>query len=313
MPVLFDYLEQTRRFMADKRMTLLNEQDLTVYCNRARREVAMRSQSLRVLPPISGSVYPESSSISAVGTGYSNPTLTITPPDFPSGQASFPNGLQATGTISESGGTLTALSITLGGYGYFQPVASITDPTGQGGSVTLGTTFINQTVQGQEVYPFSSISVSSFPGVGSIYAVRSVAILFDNWRFLTMCASFTDYQAQLRVLPTQYEDVPVVCAQFGQGTAGSLYMYPLPSQAYQMEWDCVCLPQDLTTNQSVEALPQPWTDAIPHYMAYLAFQELQNMNSARWHYEQYDMFMRRYSSYARLSRASNQYGRPWWR
>ena len=313
MSTLFDYLKQGRRFLRDGRVTLENEEDLIDYCNRARREVAMRSQTLRVFPPISGSVYPEISSIVAVGSGYTAPTLTITPPDFPNGQPGFPNGLQAAGTVTQSGGTLTGFSITLGGFGYWQPQASITDATGSGGSITLGTTYINQTIQGQEVYNFANVDLSQFPGVGSIYAVRSVAMLFDNWRFLTMMPSFTNYQAWIRVLPTQYEDVPVACAQFGQGTAGSLYMYPLPSQAYQMEWDCLCLPQDLTTNLSVEALPAPWTEAVPHYMAYLAFQELQNMNSARWHYEQYDMFMRRYSTYARLPRAGSQYGRSFWR
>ena len=151
-----------------------------------------------------------------------------------------------------------------------------------------------------------------FPGVGEIYLIRSVSVLYSNWRYSLACPSFTSYQATLRSYPFQYQYVPFYCAQFGQGTAGSFYMYPLPSQAWQMEWDCQCLPADLIDDLSVEVIPQPWQDAVPFLAAYYAFLEIQNMNSARLMQEQFDNWMHRYGSYTRPGKRSNPYGRPFW-
>jgi hypothetical protein len=172
---------------------------------------------------------------------------------------------------------------------------------------TLST--INQLNQGQEVYNFSQADLSPFPGVQSIYAIQSVSLLYSGFRYSLLCYSFSNYQALIRIWAQQWQYVPAVCAQYGQGTSGSFYMYPIPSQAYQMEWDAYCLPQDLTTNLSVEVLPDPWTDAVAYWAAHLCYLSIQNFNAAKF-YE--DMFNRRclgYSNAARVSRVVNPYGR----
>jgi len=65
-------------------------------------------------------------------------------------------------------------------------------------------------------------------------------------------------------LPSSYTDlgaaiqyVPEFVLQYGQGTNGSFYMYPIPSQAYQMEWDAIVCRRTLITDLSVEAIPDP--------------------------------------------------------
>lgn len=305
--MLFEYIKQAQRFLHDGNTRLINPEDLISYANRARREVAMRTQSIRVLPPISGSVV--SATITAGGSGYTNPSVAVSPPDFPSGRAPYPSGAQATATIKQTGGQITDIEITYGGFGYFQPTITITDPTGSGAAATANLSWINQTVTNQEAYQFSNIDTSSFPGVGPVFAVQSVSMIYANYRYSLPYYSFSTYQAAIRQYPFQYVYVPTMYTQRGQGTDGSLYLYPLPSQNYQMDWDCFCLPQDLTTDQSVEALPQPWTDAVPYFMAYLAYAELQNLNSAQYFLKQYDEFARRYSQYTRLGRANNPYGR----
>lgn len=308
---LFDYLKQTQRFLRDARQEFNDPADLIDYVNRARREIAMRAQCLRVLTPISGQCI--SASVTNAGTGYtSTPTVTISDPDFPSGTLPFPNGDQATAAAIVSGGSVASIDVTYGGYGYFQPTATILGGGGTGATATLALSYINQLAAGQEVYAFSSVDLSSFPGVQSVYLIKSVSLLYSNYRYSLACPSFSSYQASLRAYPLQYQYVPFYCAQYGQGTAGSFFMYPLPSQAYQMEWDTLCLPQDLTDDQSVEALPQPWTEAVPYFAAHLAYLELQNHNFARGYKELFDEFMHRYSVYARPGRVSNPYGRPFW-
>jgi hypothetical protein len=305
---LFAYMQQCQRLIRDSKQRLVDPADLVEYINTARREVAMRSQCIRRLPPITGSI--KSVNVTLPGLGYTNPTVVVSPPDFPSGQGTFPNGAQATAMAQlGAGGTITGVQMTFGGYGYYQPTFTIVDPTGSGAVLTPNLTFIDQLNLGQEVYPFSAVDLSMFPGVGSIYMVKSVSIIYANYRYSLPCYSFSTYQAFIRQYPFQYQYVPTVCCQFGQGTDGSFMVYPLPSQAYQLEWDCFCLPSDLLDDQSVEAIPQPWTDAVKYFAAHLAALELQNFNSAVGYLKLFDQFVTRYGSYARPGRVTNPYGR----
>jgi hypothetical protein len=244
------------------------------------------------------------------GTGYTNPVLVISNPDFPSGRAPTPNGAQATGSATASSGTIASVNILYGGDGYFQPIASITDPTGSGASVTLQVSPINILNPGQEEYSFSDINVSMFPGVASVYMIKSVSVIYANYRYSLPMYDFSTYQAKIRMYPFQYQYVPTMASQFGQGTGGSFFAYPLPSQTYQWEFDCFCLPQDLTTNQSVEAIPGPWDDCVQYYAASKAYMDLQNMNAARYYMDWFDAMTLRKSNYARPGRVINPYGRP---
>lgn len=305
---LFDYLQQVQRFCRDARQELLNPSDLITYINMARREVAMRGQCIRRLPVISGSIV--SIPIPAV-TGWTAPvTVTISTPDSPSGALPFPNGDQALASATLIGGVISNVSVDYGGAGYFQPLATFTDATGLTTTSVPVTSVLNTLDQGQEVYPFANIDLSVFPGVESVYTVRSVSVIYANYRYSLPFYSFSTYQAMIRqYVASQYQYVPTFGTQFGQGTGGSLYLYPPPSQTYQMEWDCFCLPSNLATDESVEALPDPWTDAVPYFAAHLAFLELQNFNSARGFHELFDERMKRYGSYVRPGRISNPYGR----
>lgn len=308
MATLNDYLQQVQRFMRDSRQDLLNPDDLVAYINRARRETAMRAQCIRQIVPITGSVI--TASVTAAGSGYTNnPTVTITTPDFPSGEGADASGAQATASAIVQSGTIAAVNIDYGGAGYWQPTAEITDSTGSGASVTLQLSAINKIVQGQEVYNFADVDISMFPGCESIYMVRSVSILYSAFRYSLACYSFSTYQARIRQWAQQWQYVPGVCAQLGQGVNGSLYLYPIPSQDYQCEFDCQMLPSPLITNLSEEAIPDPWTEAVPYFATHLAFLELQNYNAGKFYLDLFDKMLQRYSDYARVGRVVNPYGR----
>lgn len=306
--MLFTYLKDTQRLLREQKQGFVNPQDLIAYINRARREIAMRSQCIRVITPSSGAI--TGWTVTDGGTGYSNtPTLTITPPDFPSGVLPYPNGDQATAQAVVQGGVITTIDSTYGGSGYFQPQMMITDTTGTGATATPTLTFINELNLGQEVYPFSGIDLSMNPGCEAVYYVRSISIIYNNYRYSLPVYSFSIYQSMIRQYPYQYQYVPTFASQFGQGQNGSFYVYPLPSQTYQYELDCQCTPIDLIDDRSVEAIPQPWQDAVTFYACHLAFLELQNYNSAKAMLDLYEKFALRYSQYARVGRATNPYGR----
>jgi hypothetical protein len=306
----FQYLQQTQRFLREQKQDFMNPDDLRVYINRARREVAGRTQCIRRLTPISGQVV--SLNLLAGGTGYVSPIATITPPDFPSGYGNNPNGLQATALCQLQGSVITDIEIQNGGDGYFAPQVTITDANGpgSGASATLNLSPFNTLNIGQEVYPFSSIYLGNWPGVDTVHAIKSASVIYANYRYMLPMYDFSTYQSQVRQYPFQYQYVPTFCSQFGQGNGGSFYAYPLPSQTYQWEFDCFCLPTDMTMDNAMpEAIPQPWTDAVPYFAAHLAYLELQNWNAAKFYGELFDKMTLGYSSYARPGRRVNPYGR----
>jgi hypothetical protein len=269
----------------------------------------MRAMCIRGLTPVSGSI--KGWTVTDGGTSYSNaPTLTVSAPDFPAGQGPFPNGSQATATAIVSNGVIQNIFSQYGGYGYFEPIITITDTTGSGATATPIMSYINELQQGQEVYPFSMVDLSLFPGCASIYMIKSVSILFSGFRYSCATYDFTTYQGLVRQWALIWQYTPVVCSQYGQGTSGSFYMYPIPNQAYQLEFDCFFLPSDLQDNQSYDPIPDPWTDAVPYFAIHLGFLELQNYNAANFYLELYDKMLLRYSQYARPGQRINVYGRP---
>lgn len=306
--MLNEYLKQCQRLMRDGNQTTFNPADLIAYINRARRQVALQAQCIRVIPPTSGQV--STITVTDGGTNYTAPVITVTGPDSPSGAKLYPSGAQATASATVSGGVITDIQVTFGGDGYFQPQVFITDSTGSGATATVQTTPINITIMGQEIYDFADIPLDTFPGVDGIYNIRSISVIFANWRYSCLRYPFQQYQAYIRRYPQNYQYVPEVVSQVGQGKAGSLYMYPIANAAYQIEMDCICAPADLNTNDDPEALPEPWTDAVPFLACYYAYLELANLNSARFFKEEYDNFLSRYSAGARPGGVPvNPYGR----
>ena len=309
MASLFEYLQQTQRMLREKKQDLINPEDLVVYINRARREVAMRTKCIRVLTQVSAPIV--TASVVTGGTGYnaSLTTVTITSPDFPSGTGAFPLGNQATALPIVQSGSIAAVDITYGGSGYFQPIASITGPTGTGASVSLFTGPINQLNAGQETYKFSDVYLGGNPGVESVYGVQGISIIYANYRYSLPVYSFSVYQSQVRQFPFQFQYVPTFASQYGLGTNGIFYVYPLPSQVYQYELDCYCLPSDLTTNLDYEVIPDPYTDAIPYFAASLGMIDCQNFNISQFFLNLFEKQLGIYSHSANIGRVVNPYGR----
>ena len=311
MATLFTYMQNVQRFMRDTNQRVFQPESLISYINRARVEVCTRSHCLRFVPRISAGI--SSFHIVSGGSGYSaGTTLTVSPPDSPGGLVDNPGGAQATGTVTISGGAINNAYVTNGGDGYFQPVVTLNDPagTGTGASILPVLPQLMTTVPEQEVYPFSNVNMDFFPGIQGVFAVRSVSIIYANTRYSVSVRSFSEYQARFRNFgPGMFLYTPTIGAQLGRGAAGSFYLYPVPSQVYQMEWDCSGLPQELLTNQDVEAIPEPYTHCVPYYAAHLAYMEIQNLNYARMYEDMFDKKMLDYGAATLPGRVITFYGR----
>jgi len=303
--MLFEYQQQIQRFLRDQRQRQINPDDLISYINRARREIAMRTQSIRIVPPTSGAIV--AIHVTNPGSGYTSPTVVISAPDYPNHTLVNPNGAQATADAIVIGGQIASVSVSYGGDGYQQPVAAIIDPTGIGATLSVEVEPIWTTNAFQEIYNLSDIPVGHFPGVKSIFAVRGIALIYANYRYALPCYPWSIYQAFIRQYPRQYIYVPTFCTRFRPGAQGSWNFYPIPSTVYPWDWDCLGLPANLEDDESEEALSEPWTDAVPYLGASLAMEELQNLNAARYYQDKYDTYVKRYSGYAQPGFVTNPY------
>ena len=274
--MLFDYQQEVQQLLSDQDERRFNIDDLRMFINRARRKIAGATQCIRVLPPSSGSFL--TITPSSGGSGYTAPVVTISAPDG-IGVGFTP----ATATANLSGGAIVSFTITNAGTGYVQPTITITDPTGSGAVASYTLSAFLTANPAQEVYTFQSVSAlvkANFPGVAQIISIQSVAVSWGSWKPAMRNLPWSMFQAYCRAWNIGEQNYPTVWSQYGQGENGSIYLYPIPSVLAQMDWDCYCSPIDLSLDTDVEALPHPFTEAVPFYAAYWAFMSAQNQDAA---------------------------------
>jgi hypothetical protein len=77
------------------------------------------------------------------------------------------------------------------------------------------------------------------------------------------------------------------------GSDVTLWLWPLPTAANDLLFDCACLPVDLVDDTTIEAIPYPFTDAVTFWAAWLGFQSLQRQTDAEAMMQRYQVLMRR--------------------
>lgn len=145
---------------------------------------------------------------------------------------------------------------------------------------------------GVQVVPFSSITTGT-AGVGGVFAVRQALVGIGSGQILLYPRSFEWFTRYYLNQVVPKSALPETWAQYADGTAGSLYFYPIPNAAYTVQLDCVCEPIPLVDDTTVEAIPYPWQDAVPYYAAYLALMSAQRTADAGAMMQIYEMFVKR--------------------
>lgn len=165
-----------------------------------------------------------------------------------------------------------------------------------------------QTVPGQEIYHFKDwiAQVQSRPGVREIHAVQTLSIALGGpgsgpgtWNPAWNQVDFSDFQARFRIWNRGFVGTiawPGYWAQYGHGTAGSIYLWPIPSMAQRMELDCFCMPFPLETDDDPEALPMPWQDAVQYFAAFKCMLQQQRLQEAKAYLELFKSDMPEFAS-----------------
>ena len=264
------YLQRLQRILGDQTVERFNPFDLVEYINEARTFTAIQGECVRVLCPSTAGV--ASVLVTAGGSGYTlPPTVTITSPNV---------GTTATATTIIRAGAVIAVNLVNPGSGYTSPTMpgiSFAGGGGTGAAATVNLMPFAQTVAGQEVYPFSMFNpliAGAGQGAAEIISINTVAVSWGSMKPMLRRMTWGDFQAYLRSYNVGVQGYSRVWAPYARGSGGSFYIWPIPSQASQMDLDCICTPADLimglNDNQQVEAIPSPWTKAVPYKAAELA-------------------------------------------
>lgn len=303
--LLSQYVATTRDFIADPNKLYWTDAQLDDYVNRGRVRVANDSQCIRVLPPSTGSIATAVAGV--VGTSYtSTPTVTITPPDGPNG------GVQAVLTANPpAGGHITSYNIVNAGSGYVAPpVVTVSGGGGTGATCVVALTPLVRTVTGQETYAFSALTpVIQFiePAAAYVVGIQSISVSWGSLKPTLNYTSWTDFQANYRSYNIGNQNYPSIWSQYGRGQAASAYMWPIPASYNAMDWDCYCAPISLVDDTTLDAIPDPYTAAVPYYAAYLAFSNAQRRDDAEFYRQQYIARMIECGVYATPSYAPTAY------
>lgn len=218
--------------------------------------------------------------VSAQGSSYSGAT-TVT----------GGGGTGQTFTPTISGGHITSIAVSGTGTGYFQGNSlTITDSAGSGATATVNCAYIGQTVSNQELYQFSTLNtiVAQTSGIATVQGILSIALNQGTITPVLDHKPWVELQAYMRAYNTSYTSYPAVWSQYAYGINGSFYLWPVPSQIYGMDIDTYCLPISLAVDSDPEALPYPWTECVPYYVAYWALMNAQRSGDAKMMKDQYD-------------------------
>lgn len=274
--------------------------DMTGAINTARKRVAAEAQCIRVIPASTGPI----ASVTVVngGSGY------LTAPTISIGST----GTGAVLTANLTGGIVTSVTVNNGGTGYAPPISlSFSGGSGSGATATATVNGILTTTANQEVYTYAAASAVAMlqPGVGPIQGVLSIAVNQGAQKPMLRHWAWSQLQAYCRSYSAQTTNYPNIWAQYAQGTNGSAYLYPIPSDTFAMEWDTYCLPIDLVDDTTIDALPYPWNTPVAYYASHLAYLNAQRTEDAAAMKVAYKEKMMEAGGFARPGVVPTMYGR----
>jgi hypothetical protein len=144
------------------------------------------------------------------------------------------------------------------------------------GNGPIPSTTVNgfNTALSQESYSFqwaSQYIAKQYKGIKGISDVCNVAVSWGGaWRPVMNWLPWEDFQAYLRSWNVGVTSWPSVWATNGDGENQNLWLYPVPSIVSEMEWDCICVPTPIYSDEDFDAIPQPFQNAVRYRAAWHA-------------------------------------------
>ena len=83
--------------------------------------------------------------------------------------------------------------------------------------------------------------------------------------------AWDDFQAYCRAYAVLNSSYPAVWSTYNDGPLGEIWMFPIPTQAGDIELDAFVLPKQLYSDDDFDAIPEAYREAIKFAAAELAF------------------------------------------
>ena len=256
MATLSSYITEVQRLLHDANSVFWSTSELTDYINDARERVARDTGCLRTLQITATPI-----SITGVAATLWTAGATVT-----AGEFVFSSIFIYEVTVSGVLGS-TAPAYPASGYS-FPPSTAFTD-----GTATL-------LYSGPaEVIPYATIST------GTTLDILNVNIYWGNSRIPLRYLPWSNFNAQLRYYQN-YVGRPVCFSVYGQNT---IYVGPVPDQAYVVEIDSTILPTALSLNtpNTNDQIQDPYTTPVAFYAAYKAKYKEQSYGEAEIYKQEY--------------------------
>lgn len=152
------------------------------------------------------------------------------------------------------------------------------------------------TAAGTEQYLHSALT--GLPtGANAVVSIWSITYSAASPPLLLEGRPWEWFQLYYRTMGKTASSTPRAWSQYQQGTSGSFFIGPIPDAIYALSIDTVCEPTALSIDADPEAIPYPWTDAIPYYTAHLALR-------GEGMFEVADQMLTLYETYMNRARSS---------
>ncbi len=148
-----------------------------------------------------------------------------------------------------------------------------------------------QTIAGQEMYPYAygnQALQQQYQGFQSIIDLVGVAVSWggsvrpvQNWM------PWDELQAYARSYNIGVFSYPYCWSDTGTGQLGKVWFWPAPSTVTEMEWDAICLPTPLYTNDDFDALPEQFRKPVKFWAARLAKMASNQYEAAQFYEDEY--------------------------
>ncbi|MDE2098053.1 MAG: hypothetical protein KGL39_12440 [Patescibacteria group bacterium] len=288
MTTLAGYITQVRQLVHDLQDTDYTDDELTGYINEGRINVALDCHCVRQLYTAMNLIanqetYPFTGAVGGIvvtagGTLYTSAPTVV----FTGGSPTT----AATATAVVTSGAVSSVYMTSWGAGYQSAPAISFSGGGGSGATATATTLLNT------------------------LDVLSVNMQWAAWKTLLQKRVFTWFQAWCRANPT-LRGPPSIWSIYREQTLIYYCQIPDSSNTYQVEYDCVRLPDALASGDSDAQIIAPYDSAVKYYAAYLAISKLQTPEMARMWLNRYQERIKQIIQTRRGPWITSAYSQPW--
>jgi hypothetical protein len=144
-----------------------------------------------------------------------------------------------------------------------------------------------QTITGVELYPYQGFAnqylKDTYAGCSAIIDVAQVSVSWGGSPLPSLAwLPWADLQAYARAYQNLVTSYPYYWSVLDDGENGEVWLFPVPSQNMDMEWDVYAVPSSLNTDDDFDAIPGGLRNSVKFNAVSLALMGKQRFADAEY-------------------------------